>query len=183
MRYWLDTEFIEDGRTIDLISIGIVAEDGRELELFNLSCRFNRASVWVRENVLKHLPEILAMGASMRPENLRGFPDVLQEDARWLSHEHIRNEVCTFICGHDDRRTELWAYYGGYDWVVFCQLFGKMVDLPREVPKHLMDIKQLAVSMGDPRLPKKPKDKHSALVDARWTKQAWEYLRMLKETG
>jgi hypothetical protein len=30
MRYWLDTEFIEDGKTIDLISIGIVAEDGRE---------------------------------------------------------------------------------------------------------------------------------------------------------
>jgi len=30
MRYWYDTEFIEDGSTIDLISIGIVAEDGRE---------------------------------------------------------------------------------------------------------------------------------------------------------
>lgn len=30
MRYFLDCEFIEDGRTIDLISIGIVAEDGRE---------------------------------------------------------------------------------------------------------------------------------------------------------
>ncbi len=33
MRYWYDTEFIEDGKTIDLISIGIVAEDGRELYL------------------------------------------------------------------------------------------------------------------------------------------------------
>jgi hypothetical protein len=29
MKYYYDTEFIEDGRTIDLISIGIVAEDGR----------------------------------------------------------------------------------------------------------------------------------------------------------
>lgn len=29
MKYWLDTEFIEDGKTIDLVSIGIVSEDGR----------------------------------------------------------------------------------------------------------------------------------------------------------
>jgi hypothetical protein len=38
MRYWLDTEFIEDGHTIDLISIGIVAEDGRELYAENMEC-------------------------------------------------------------------------------------------------------------------------------------------------
>lgn len=29
-RYFYDTEFIEDGKTIDLISIGVVCEDGRE---------------------------------------------------------------------------------------------------------------------------------------------------------
>ena len=32
MRYFYDTEFIEDGTTIELVSIGVVAEDGRELE-------------------------------------------------------------------------------------------------------------------------------------------------------
>ncbi|RZL78642.1 MAG: hypothetical protein EOP32_21370 [Rhodococcus sp. (in: high G+C Gram-positive bacteria)] len=30
MRYFYDCEFIEDGRTIDLVSIGVVAEDGRQ---------------------------------------------------------------------------------------------------------------------------------------------------------
>ena len=30
MRYFYDTEFIDDGRTIELISIGIAAEDGRD---------------------------------------------------------------------------------------------------------------------------------------------------------
>ncbi len=30
MRYFYDTEFIDDGRTIELISIGVTAEDGRE---------------------------------------------------------------------------------------------------------------------------------------------------------
>ena len=33
MRYFYDCEFIEDGTTIDLVSIGIVAQDGRELYL------------------------------------------------------------------------------------------------------------------------------------------------------
>ena len=30
MKYWIDTEFIERPYTIDLISVGLVAEDGRE---------------------------------------------------------------------------------------------------------------------------------------------------------
>ena len=30
MRFWFDTEFYEDGHTIQLISIGVVAEDGRD---------------------------------------------------------------------------------------------------------------------------------------------------------
>jgi hypothetical protein len=48
MLYWLDTEFIEDGVTIDLISIGIVAEDGRELYLLNWECDYSKASDWVK---------------------------------------------------------------------------------------------------------------------------------------
>lgn len=39
MRYFYDTEFIEDGHTIDLISIGVVAEDGRSY--YAISKAFN----------------------------------------------------------------------------------------------------------------------------------------------
>ena len=31
MKYWMDTEFITAPYSIDLISVGLVAEDGREL--------------------------------------------------------------------------------------------------------------------------------------------------------
>lgn len=44
MKYFFDTEFHEDGRTIDLISIGIVAEDGREYYAINRECDFDR--IW-----------------------------------------------------------------------------------------------------------------------------------------
>jgi len=56
VKYFLDTEFIEDGVTIDLISIGMVSEDGRELYLGNAECQFLMASPWVVENVYPHVP-------------------------------------------------------------------------------------------------------------------------------
>ena len=42
MRYFYDTEFIENGRTIELISIGVVAEDGREF--YAISTEFDASA-------------------------------------------------------------------------------------------------------------------------------------------
>ena len=55
MKIWFDTEFIEDGKTIDLISIGMVREDGKTLYLENLSADLTRASDWVKDNVITKL--------------------------------------------------------------------------------------------------------------------------------
>lgn len=55
MRYWFDTEFIEDGKTIDLLSIGIVAEDGREFYAENVEADLTKGSDWVQHNVIVHL--------------------------------------------------------------------------------------------------------------------------------
>lgn len=73
MKYFLDTEFIEDGKTIDLISIALVAEDGRELYLCNQECDFSKACVWVRNNVLTKLPNLAVQPSSnVRPESIVG---------------------------------------------------------------------------------------------------------------
>jgi hypothetical protein len=50
VKIWFDTEFIEDGRTI-----GMVSEDGREYYAESAECDHSRADPWVRENVLVHL--------------------------------------------------------------------------------------------------------------------------------
>jgi hypothetical protein len=76
----------------------------------------------------------------------------------------------------------LWAYYGDYDWVVLCQLFGTMMDLPEGWPMFAMDVKQLCVSLGDPRLPEQTSAEHHALSDARWTREAWDFLVRLADT-
>ena len=149
MRFWFDTEFIEDGKTIDLMSIGIVAEDGRELY-----CEFDvdhrRASPWVRDNVIPHL---------------RGTTTTKRADAA---------ETIKLFCGE---KPELWAYYGAYDWVALCQLFGTMMDLPNGWPMYCRDVKQLCDDLGNPKLPEQGKGEHHALADARWTRQAWDFLQ------
>ena len=56
VRFFYDCEFIEDGATIDLVSIGVVDETGREF--YAVSTEFDpaRAIDWVRRNVLDKLP-------------------------------------------------------------------------------------------------------------------------------
>lgn len=150
MRYWFDTEFIEDGKTIDLLSIGIVAEDGRELYLEILEADWSKASQWVKDNVL------VSLGKG---------PTVCREEAKL--------RVLDFI-GTD--RPEIWAYYADYDWVALCQLFGTMMDLPKEWPMYCRDLKQWCDMLGNPKLPEQGKGEHHALADARWTREAWLFL-------
>ncbi len=169
MRYFLDTEFIEDGKTIDLISIGIVAEDGRKLYLQNQECDFTQASEWVRENVFR---------------GLIGFnTDHLQPVG--CEHWRTRSEIAAHVKGFCEPerygKPEFWGYYADYDWVVFCQLFGRMIDLPKGFPMYCRDIKQLCDDLGNPEMPKQEGLEHHALADALWNKVAWESLRSNKQ--
>lgn len=169
MRYFFDTEFLEDGKTIDLISIGIVAEDGREYYAVNEEAEWSRISreEWLRENVLPHLPVlVIPCGDGFRTDRLDG--------AHWRLRDEIRRDVLAFV--GDDPKPEFWAYYADYDWVVFCQLFGRMVDLPKGFPMFCRDIKQLAVHLGSPKLPEQLSGEHDALADARWNRIAHEFL-------
>jgi hypothetical protein len=40
-------------------------------------------------------------------------------------------------------KPEFYAYFADYDWVVFCWLFGKMMDLPKGFPMYCKDLKQM----------------------------------------
>lgn len=84
MRYFIDTEFIEDGKTIDLISVGIVAQDGREFYCLNLDCDHSLANDWVKANVLAYLP-------SKQPQNISRSSEDLQ--GKYTSHKRIGLEI------------------------------------------------------------------------------------------
>lgn len=159
--FFYDTEFIETQGSIDLISIGIVSEDGRELYCVSREFDARNANSWVMRHVLPKLP----------PHYER------------LSRAMIRHRVQEFLKPTPADPVALWAYYGAYDHVALCWLFGAMVDLPCGMPMWTRDIKQLCAELGDPKLPDKPDDAHDALADARWVREAWVFLRRLQDSG
>src|ERR1700722_14822869 len=55
MKYWIDTEFIARPYTIDLISVGLVAEDGREFYAESDEVDWSKANLWTLENVRPRL--------------------------------------------------------------------------------------------------------------------------------
>lgn len=171
MRYFYDTEFIEDGKTIDLISIGIAAEDGREF--YAVSKEFNpkKASDWVKENVLAYLPHRDVNPAEVSPR-------IWEESKAWKTRAEIMKEVFHFCSVEKFGEPEFWGYYSAYDHVALCQLFGTMMDLPPGWPYYTKDLQQLAESLGYKSIEKLiPNEKeHHALADARWNKRVWEYL-------
>ena len=135
VRFFDDTEFIEHGTTIDLVSIGVVDETGREFYAASTQFDLNRAIPWVRRNVLDQLPAAGRQG---------------------LAHpERIRDDLLAFLTGPGEE-IELWAWFGAYDHVALCQLWGATPALPRPIPRFTRELRQRWDDLAQPALPPKP---------------------------
>jgi hypothetical protein len=233
MNYYLDTEFIEDFTNsclvipdfkrekprhyIDLISIGIVAEDGRDYYAvsneFDLKHVWNKYDLksqlemgdppvkvyWLRENVLKPLWLHLR-------KQITGAQKEYTSCWETFTYSHLKQLIAQFGKSNKQIAKEIedftsqvkfrgllkenpdpidtpvfYGYYADYDWVLFCSLFDRMLDLPKGYPMYCRDLKQM---MDELSLTKQWKDdnvpgdnEHHALADARWNHKLH---RMLK---
>lgn len=184
MKYFIDTEFKESftGRWlvskvrhyIDLISIGIVSEDGRtyyaisnEFDVKDVWNTLSNGEYWLRDNVLKPIWEELR-------EQQEKISRVYHEDLVSWSCEGVRNlihwhgksnksiaqDIKDFVGERDSTSMtvyksgteyvykddiEFYGYYADYDWVVICSLFGRMIDLPKGFPMYCNDLQQKLV--------------------------------------
>lgn len=178
MKFFIDTEFVEDGKTIDLISIGIVADDGREYYALNYDCDWSKASDWVKENVLAQLPK------QPLPQLYPTRKALLKSEFQcegWRHKSSIAYEVHEFCHPELYGKPQFWAYYADYDWVCIAQLFGTMMDLPKGFPMYCCDLKQWCDQLGNPKLPEQEAGNHNALFDARWVRDSYSFLENYKE--
>jgi hypothetical protein len=156
-RYFYDCEFIEDGKLIDLVSIGVVDEHDREFYAISTEFDDTHALPWVRRHVLDRLPS--------------------PGDPAWRSRQRIRDELFEFLVEplrtDQDEELELWAWYAAYDHVVLAQLWGGMPALPREIPRFTKELRQRWDDLGQPPLPPAQAQRHDALVDARHNLARW----------
>jgi hypothetical protein len=152
VRYFYDCEFIEDGQTITLVSIGMVDETGREFYAVSTEFDPSRAISWVKRNVLSQLPS--------------------PSDPAWRSRAQIRDDLLAFMSAPDEP-IELWAWMASYDHVVLAQLWGDMRQLARRIPRFTHELRQLWEAAGSPPLPPAGADAHDALADARHNLARW----------
>lgn len=155
--------------TIDLISIGIVSEDEREYYAISKDFDVKDAwkNEWLRENVLKliykelHDKENIEARQAFYRANVyitetkfrftyRNFKKLVGKFGK--SRKDIAKEIKEFVYNQIDfdkyngtykSKPYFYAYYADYDWVVFTQLFGRMVDLPKGFPRYCIDLKQI----------------------------------------
>lgn len=173
MKYFIDTEFIEGfhkpffGKRrhyIDLISIGIVCEDGREYYAVSKEYNYNDASDWVKENVITQIYEEQIPAFKQQFMDVKTFHKYIPDGK---TNKQIAQEIQVFINAEPIAITDLgggsvqlttdainnirrgylqpefYGYYADYDWVVFCSLYGRMMDLPKGFPMYCRDLKQI----------------------------------------
>ena len=221
MKYFFDTEFLEGFKkpiswlptiggfnkpyhSIQLISIGIVNELGYTYYAISNEFNPNDASDWVKENVLSKLPSPIFNGSNIK--------DV----KRYKSNKQIAADILDYIWSHTVMKIdgkwvsdefvnpEFYAYYADYDWVVFCSLFGTMMDLPKGFPMYCRDLKQTIDEVAETKImevdektagvsrfeaslslikvnPKYPEtnNEHNALYDAKWNFELYKFLQTL----
>jgi hypothetical protein len=219
MNYYLDQEFIErfhkplfgkPRHVIDLISIGLVAEDGRTYYAISNEYGYNDASDWVKENVI--LPAYIdaVHGDARNHYTVKDFHKHFGK-----SNKQIAKEVTEFckpnytravkagidaIIGNIDPDIQFYGYYADYDWVLFCSLFGTMMELPKGFPMYCKDLQQILDEKAESKklewgsnakdfdmenhiktLPGYPaqSNEHNALSDAKWNKELYHFLQKI----
>ena len=186
-KYFMDCEFIEGFKkpikwlptigkfnkpyhSIELISIGIVCEDGRTYYAISNEFEPNDANDWVKENVLYSIMK--ENGYSKNLSNLHGYLEYGRQPIKHIqnrigrSNYQIACDIMEFVMDPDGSGLDKWlgftddyfkalrkhgsniespefyTFYGDYDHVVFCSLFGTMMDLPKTFPMYSRDLKQ-----------------------------------------
>lgn len=230
MKYFIDTEFIEGfhqpkflgipiGKKrhfIDLISIGIVCEDGRTYYAVSNEFNPNDADQWVKDNVISKLGNRYKY---YEQYGGFGYDDYISEIDTWKSNKQVCSEIIAFVMPelykfendkviHTGVITptifpEFYGYYSDYDWVLFCSLFGRMIDLPNGFPMYCRDLKQMideyceeitrGARISDPKCPPvthesvknnnpfypQQTNEHNALADAKWNFELYKFLQTI----
>lgn len=168
IRVTLDTEFnAESNDGIELISIALVKETGEEYYAVSDEFDLSKCSIWLRNNVVRHLPKI---------DNYFDAQNSKRKQT-WKSRATIASEIKEFFyC--PGQNFQIWTYFGAYDFVAFCELLGGFMDLPRNVSKFDMDLAQRMADLGLKKsdLPSQTGTQHDALEDARWEMECLKYM-------
>ena len=155
-KIFMDCEFTGLHQGTTLISIGMIAEDGRELY-----CELNdydktQIDDWLRDNVIANL-----------------------HNTNPINTEQLRKAIENFIEPYET--IEIWSDCLSYDWVLFNQIWGHAFNSPKTIYYIPFDLSSMLKIYGyDPDINRKEFSElsdefnHNALSDARMIKACYE---------
>lgn len=165
MRIYFDSEFDNTKDPYVLISIGMITEAGDEFYAVSNAFNPDTCSTWVKDNVLNQLPH----------------------KSTWQSPEIIRKEILNFVartCQENGvTAPQFWAYYASWDFMLLMQLMGGWNNWPTNWPFYVNDLRSYMDWTKVHSLPQQIGSQHDALEDARWNKQAHEYIEATRKGG
>ena len=168
-----------------------------------------RKEYWIRENVLRPIfYELINKDINFHNyDNLftyKYFKKLINKHGK--TNKQIAEEVrdfcykgCDWNYPNKEGEIKFYGYYSDYDHVVLCQLFGKMIDLPKGFPMYTIDLKQESDKIynikkeeyikeggknfinklsNHPNYPKQTNE-HNALSDAKWNKELHKFINNL----
>jgi hypothetical protein len=165
-RYFYNITYVDDGALIYLISIGIAADDRRELYLINRDAPWPlvRRDERLMAEVVPYLP-VTVTGNTLVPEkNVTGV----------VGRSTIANDVHQFLTHRGP--AELWANHAAHQHVALCQLYGPMIALPKGIPYFTREFQQEHERWGNPTLPAPTMGRHHALGDAQYLWMCFDLL-------
>ncbi len=174
MKIFFDTEFTGLHQKTTLISIGMVAEDGREFYAEFIDFDHKQADDWIQNNVIKNL------SLGLIAENWSSI-----ESGQTLVRGYtpfIKNQIKKWLSQFD--QVEMWSDCLAYDWVLFCNIFGNAFATPQNLFYIPFDICTVFKVKGiDPDISRElfagidgANKKHNALWDARVIKACYDKL-------
>ena len=152
--YFLDTEFLDTGRRLELISIGVVTLEGDSFYAENSEFDWDDPEVtdWLRRNVQPHL-----RGGAYRMEP----GEIAWGLRRWV-----------------EGRPWFWSWFAAHDWVLVCNLFGGLMSLPSSWPSNCLDLEQFRATFNLTMIDRLAESEaHDALADARWHRAIFQAFR------
>jgi hypothetical protein len=172
VKIFFDTEFtgLRNGTT--LISIGLVAENGKTFYAELTDYDQCQVDDWIQKNVIENL--------IVHPERDHYYKVTDTDEIYKSNTSGVAYRL--FVWLQQFEKVEMWSDCLAYDWVLFCQLFGSALNIPHNVYYIPFDICTLMKIKGvDPDINREEfagmtGKKHNALHDAKVIKVCYEKL-------
>lgn len=177
-KVFFDTEITGLHQNTTLISIGLVAETGQTFYAELTDYDALQVDDWIRENVINKLV-------------LSTFDNTasLQEWKLKADKQTVKYGLIKWFEQFDE--VEMWSDCLSYDWVLFCQIFGHVFNIPKHIYYIPFDICTLFKAKGiDPDISREQFaekifqdqtiSKHNSLYDAFIIKACYEKATMIK---